>query len=152
VAALEPGQVRRGPRKRHGGQGRRSSGQRHPVPDWERLGDALRRPREAAAGRLAVAPLRAKVVSFGAGRDRSLVRITAPDQLGLLWAISDWFARHGVSIESLDASTTDGVAHDVFLVSGSFAAADLSRDLSSGIERCRVKMILDKRPRVFALR
>ena len=69
---------------------------------------------------------------YGAGTDRSLVRVTAADQIGLLWAISDWFARHGVSIESLDASTTDGVAHDTFLISGTFLGSDLSRYLTGG--------------------
>jgi UTP:GlnB (protein PII) uridylyltransferase len=79
-------------------------------------------------------PVRAKVIVYGAGDDRSLVRVTAADQVGLLWRISDWFARHGVSIESLDASTTNGVARDVFLVAGAFVATDLTSYLSRGSE------------------
>jgi pimeloyl-ACP methyl ester carboxylesterase/glycine cleavage system regulatory protein len=115
--------------------------------DWDRLGDALRRSGQKGTRRPGVSAIRARVVSYGAGTDRSLVRVTAPDQRGLLWAVSDWFARHGVSIESLDASTTEGVAHDVFLVTGKFAAADLIRDLSRGAERCPVRALLGLRPR-----
>jgi UTP:GlnB (protein PII) uridylyltransferase len=78
--------------------------------------------------------VRAKVTVYGAGDDRSLVRVTAPDQAGLLWRISDWFARHGVSIESVDASTVDGVVHDVFVVAGAFAGEDLRLYLLRGRE------------------
>ena len=53
--------------------------------------------------------------------------MSSPDQMGLLWAISGWFAEHGVSIESVDASTSGGVARDVFLVTGSFDPTDLSQ-------------------------
>ena len=67
-----------------------------------------------------MAPVRADVTVYGAGADLSLVNVTAPDTVGLLWAVSDWFAHHGVSIESLDASNVGRVAHDVFLVSGPF--------------------------------
>jgi pimeloyl-ACP methyl ester carboxylesterase/glycine cleavage system regulatory protein len=101
--------------------------------DWDRLGADLRDlDRSGGERRLTLAPVRATVTVYGAGADRSLVRLTASDQIGLLWAVSDWFARQGVSIECLDASTTDGVAHDVFLVIGPFVASDLSRHLSRG--------------------
>jgi len=98
--------------------------------DWERLGADL--GKLGRASRPKISPVRAAVSVYGAGGDRSLVRLTAPDQVGLLWAISDWFAGHGVSIESLDASTTDGVAHDVFLVCGTFEGSELRRHLVRG--------------------
>jgi pimeloyl-ACP methyl ester carboxylesterase len=102
--------------------------------DWERLGADLRNPDRSRMPGRSPPPVRAKVIVYGAGDDRSLVRVTAADQVGLLWRISDWFARHGVSIESLDASTTNGVAHDVFLVAGTFVATDLTSYLSRGSE------------------
>ena len=104
--------------------------------DWSRLGTDLAqvgRPNRGPS--LGLLPVRAAVSVYGAGADRSLVRLTAPDQIGLLWAVSDWFASQRASIESLDVSTTDGVAHDVFLVSGTFEAADLRRHLSCGTNR-----------------
>jgi len=100
--------------------------------DWDRLGADLSDGARNAGRRIRLSPARAMVTVYGAGSDQSLVRLTAPDQAGLLWAVSDWLASQGVSIESLDASTTDGVAHDGFLVSGEVAASDLSRHLSRG--------------------
>jgi len=101
--------------------------------DWDGLGADLRdvgRSHGARPQRLE--PVQAMVTVYGAGTDRSLVRLTASDHLGLLWAVSDWFAGHGVTIESLDASTSAGVAHDVFLVSGAFDASALTRHLTHG--------------------
>jgi pimeloyl-ACP methyl ester carboxylesterase len=100
--------------------------------DWERIGVDLRSPLRAGTREMPHLPVRAKVTVYGAGDHRSLVRVTASDQAGLLWRISAWFARYDVSIESLDASTTNGVVHDVFLVAGRFDAADLRHHLSHG--------------------
>jgi predicted amino acid-binding ACT domain protein len=93
--------------------------------DWARIGTDLHRPvgwEPPAPGRFA-----ARVSVYGAGGDHSLVRVTAPDRDGLFLAISRWFADHDVSIEAVDASTTNGIAHDVFLVAGTFGAGDLIR-------------------------
>ena len=82
-----------------------------PAPDFEPAGDAV-------------------VTVHGPTADRSLVRIGAPDQLGLFWAICRWFADHDVSIESVHATTVDGTAEDTFVVTGPCDADDLGAHLS----------------------
>jgi pimeloyl-ACP methyl ester carboxylesterase/predicted amino acid-binding ACT domain protein len=99
--------------------------------EWERLGADLRDPLRHEMPRPAVPPVRAKVTLYGMDTDRNLVRVTAPDHVGLLWRVCEWFAAHNVSIESVDASTTDGIAHDVFLVSGAFDPSDLVEHLQT---------------------
>ncbi|MBV8952372.1 MAG: alpha/beta fold hydrolase [Actinobacteria bacterium] len=99
----------------------------------ERLGDDLRAV--ASAGEPIVpgfTPVgRAIVTVDGSGFDQSLVRVTANDQIGLLWAICRWFAGHKVGIESLHATTDEGLAQDVFLVRGRFDPDDLARHLGT---------------------
>jgi len=101
-------------------------------PDWDRLGADLRDPSRLRPRPLHPSRVRARVSAYDAATDRKLVRVSAPDQAGLLWAVCDWFAGRMVSIECLDASTVDGVAHDVFLVRGHFDSDDLVADLSRG--------------------
>ena len=59
------------------------------------------------------------------------MEVAAVDQVGLLWAICHWFADHGVSIETVSATTQDGEANDGFIVvgdcDGDALAAHLSR-------------------------
>lgn len=69
---------------------------------------------------------------------RSLVQVTAKDQLGLLWAICRWFADEGVSIESVHAATERGVAFDTFVVDGPVEADALATTLSRPGPRRRV--------------
>jgi UTP:GlnB (protein PII) uridylyltransferase len=59
------------------------------------------------------------VVASPAPLDHSLVSVEAPDRLGLLWAITSWFAGHGVNVVAAQLSDEDGRAKDLFLVSGS---------------------------------
>ena len=59
----------------------------------------------------------------------SFVRVTAPDRPGLLHAICRWFADAGVSIEAADVSTAEGVATDVFLVTGDYDIGELNHFL-----------------------
>lgn len=66
----------------------------------------------------------------GSAADRTLVRVSAPDQIGLLSAICSWFADHGLSVESLHAATDGETVRDVFLVAGSCDAHALSNHLS----------------------
>jgi pimeloyl-ACP methyl ester carboxylesterase/predicted amino acid-binding ACT domain protein len=73
---------------------------------------------------------RATVTRTGAGPTTSIVRVTAPDRLGLLSAVSRWFADAGVSIEAANVTTIDGIAKDVFLVEGECDIGDLERQLS----------------------
>ena len=82
-----------------------------PPPDFDPSGDAV-------------------VTVHGPTADRSLVRVSAPDQLGLLWAICRWFADHDVSIESVHATTVDGAAEDTFVVTGTCDADELGAHLS----------------------
>ena len=102
-------------------------------PDrWAGLGDKLAamgqgrapEPHFAAAGR-------AEVTVNGEVADRAVVEVAAVDQVGLLWAICRWFADHGVSIETVSATTVDGEANDGFIVvgdcDGDALAAHLSR-------------------------
>jgi hypothetical protein len=50
---------------------------------------------------------------------RSVVSVTAADQVGLLWAICRWFADQGVSIEAARAGAGDaGRVEDHFVVVG----------------------------------
>jgi pimeloyl-ACP methyl ester carboxylesterase/predicted amino acid-binding ACT domain protein len=89
-------------------------------PAWTNLGDDLRGL--VAAGSTPPPTLRpvrgVRVMVQGAGGDRSMVRVTARDQLGLLSALCRWFATQDVNIESLQARTAGGVVDDTFLVVG----------------------------------
>jgi UTP:GlnB (protein PII) uridylyltransferase len=100
---------------------------------WASLGRDLER--------MGHAPLTAKLVFLPVGRTsveidgpsigRALVRITAHDQIGLLWAICRWFADHGISIESVHAATDSGIASDTFIVNGDCDGDELAAHLSS---------------------
>jgi len=102
---------------------------------WAAIGARLR---EMADGSLAPFPFvptgRARVSRTGAetgdGSARSIVRVSAPDRLGLLSAVCRWFADSGVSIEAADIATDRGVATDVFLVEGDFEPERLADHLS----------------------
>ena len=74
---------------------------------------------------------RARVTHTGEGDGKSIVRVTAPDQLGLLAAVCRWLADHGGSIEAADITTVDGEAKDVFLVEGDVDTVSLARHLSA---------------------
>jgi predicted amino acid-binding ACT domain protein len=74
---------------------------------------------------------RAAVEADGEAVGRSLVRVTAQDQIGLLWAVCRWFADHGISIESVHASTRHGVASDTFVVAGKVDAEALAAHLGN---------------------
>jgi UTP:GlnB (protein PII) uridylyltransferase len=62
----------------------------------------------------------------GAEADRSMVRVLAGDQIGLLSAVCRWFAERDVSIDSLHAQTVKGRADDTFLVAGQVDARALT--------------------------
>src|SRR5438309_1872452 len=59
-----------------------------------------------------------------------LVRVEAPDRVGLLWALASWFAANGVNVEAANAVRRRGRAHGSFLVSGDVDAAALLGHLS----------------------
>jgi pimeloyl-ACP methyl ester carboxylesterase/glycine cleavage system regulatory protein len=99
---------------------------------WATIGQRLR---EMASGTRPVFDFvpsgRARVTHTGEGDGKAIVRVTAPDQLGLLAAACRWFAEHGGSIEAADITTVDGEAKDVFLVDGDVNTASLARHLSA---------------------
>jgi UTP:GlnB (protein PII) uridylyltransferase len=68
-----------------------------------------------------------KVEIHGSGGGRSLVEVTAQDQVGLLSTLCRWIGELAADIESLHARTVRGVAHDTFLVAG-----DVDESLVSG--------------------
>ena len=104
--------------------------------EWEALG---RRLRGMQAERPSVRPFyprgRAGVQIVGGGPGLGVVNVTAPDQIGLLEAISRWLTDHGVSIEAASITTSSspggtGAAKDSFVVSGEFDPAELAAHLT----------------------
>ena len=91
-------------------------------PRWDALGERLRRlatgsrppSRFAPTGRVTVTAVPQRTGPVRRSRSRG------PDGLGLLEAISRWFAEHDVSIEAAEITTHDGTATDRFLVNGAF--------------------------------
>lgn len=108
-----------------------------PAETWAAVGrDLEARDRDPAVPAASFVPVgRAVVEVDGANGGRWLVRVTAPDQVGLLWAICQWFADLGVSIESLHAATDGAVASDTFIVDGPCDADALAARLSSPSRR-----------------
>jgi hypothetical protein len=64
----------------------------------------------------------------GAG-DRSIVKVVAPDEQGLLATICRYFHVHDINIETLQARTRNGLADDTFLVIGMVEAEGLKAHL-----------------------
>jgi UTP:GlnB (protein PII) uridylyltransferase len=99
---------------------------------WQSLGDNLREmvvleaPPPISAQTLG--PVRVEV--HGGGSGRSLVEVTARDQVGLLSMLCRWIADLGADIESMHARTVRGVAHDTFLVAGDIDEVAVSRRAS----------------------
>lgn len=61
---------------------------------------------------------------------RTLVRINAPDRVGLLWAIAAWLAEHDCNIEVARVGGANGAADDTFIVEGTVDAGALAVYLS----------------------
>jgi UTP:GlnB (protein PII) uridylyltransferase len=78
-----------------------------------------------------VARGRVDVTLTGQGDGQSVVRVTAPDQIGLLSAVCRWFAEHDVSVEAASIATVDGTAKDIFTVQGVCDVDGLVDHLSS---------------------
>jgi predicted amino acid-binding ACT domain protein len=98
---------------------------------WSRVGEQLREVASGADRPARFVPAgRASVTLTGEGEGRSVVRVTAPDRLGLLSAITRWFADHDISVDAANISTVDGTAKDVFLIDGACDVDELARHLS----------------------
>jgi pimeloyl-ACP methyl ester carboxylesterase/glycine cleavage system regulatory protein len=99
--------------------------------DWDALGQRLRQMQAGADGAPRFKPVgRARVTASSDLPGRAIVRVTAPDQVGLLWAICRWFADQGISIEATKVSTEDKVANDAFVVHGYCDADALAAHVS----------------------
>jgi UTP:GlnB (protein PII) uridylyltransferase len=98
---------------------------------WKRLGKDLR---SIGSGGENVhddfIPLgHATVTAYGDEAEQTLVRVQAPDQVGLLSSICRWFANQELSVESVHATTDGNIASDVFLINGTCNAAALQLHL-----------------------
>ena len=110
-------------------------------PDWAALGQRLQTvatepappPRYLRRGR-------ASVTTVSSGSGRTLVTVTAPDGLGLLEAVSRWFAERGVSIEAAEIATRHRMATDRFRVVGEFDPAELAAHLSWQPDPPRIRL------------
>ncbi|MHB8682309.1 MAG: alpha/beta fold hydrolase [Acidimicrobiales bacterium] len=101
--------------------------------DWERIGEELKKMVVAGVppqlGR-PVGPVRVAVRGSGAGR--SLVEVTARDQVGLLAALCRGFAALGADIEAMHARTAKGDAHATFIVTGDLDEDAVRASLDGG--------------------
>ncbi len=97
---------------------------------WEQVGARLQASTETPVRMLLRPSGRARVTITGAGTGTTIVRVNAPDDIGLLSATCRWFADHGISIEAAGIDTTNGVANDVFLVDGDCDTGELAAHLS----------------------
>jgi pimeloyl-ACP methyl ester carboxylesterase/glycine cleavage system regulatory protein len=101
---------------------------------WNTIGERLQsiahRPNDVIERDRFVARGRVEAILTGQGDGQSVVRVTAPDQIGLLSAVCRWFAEHDVSVEAASIATVDGTAKDVFTVQGACDVDGLVRHLS----------------------
>jgi UTP:GlnB (protein PII) uridylyltransferase len=108
-----------------------SGGVHFNTASWDALGEQLRTM--VATGSAPTPMVRSlspvSVVVEGAG-DRSIVKVVAPDEQGLLATICRYFQTHKVNIETLQARTRHGVARDTFLVIGTVEAEALKAHLA----------------------
>lgn len=98
---------------------------------WDLLARRLRSMTSGGPGFLYEPGGRAHVRTTPQTLGRSLLSVTAPDQLGLLWRICEWLADHDVTIEAARVSSTAGTAHDEFVVVGRFDPISLEEALTA---------------------
>jgi pimeloyl-ACP methyl ester carboxylesterase/glycine cleavage system regulatory protein len=103
---------------------------------WDALGEQLRTM--VATGSVPaplVRPLHPVSVSVEGAGDRSMVKVVAPDEPGLLTTICRYFQAHQANIETLQARSRHGVARGTFLVIGSIEGEDLKAHLTLPSDR-----------------
>jgi pimeloyl-ACP methyl ester carboxylesterase len=99
--------------------------------DWERIGEQLKTVAGGARGAPPFTPSgRARVTVTGAGTGGTVIRVRAPDQLGLLAATCRWIADQGATIQSAHIATRGGKVDDVFVIDGDLDTTVLERHLS----------------------
>jgi predicted amino acid-binding ACT domain protein len=103
----------------------------HDFP-WDALSKRLRTVGEGSGPGFLFEPGgRALVRSTPQAMGRSLLSVTAPDQIGLLWAICAWLSEHDLTIDAMRVESTAMTAHDAFIVKGSFDPSELAERLSA---------------------
>jgi hypothetical protein len=87
---------------------------------WAELGERLREMvATGEAPSAPIEPLRKVIVEVNGGEGgRSVVRVIAPDELGLLSSICRFFQAEGLNIETLRAQADEGVAKATFVICG----------------------------------
>jgi len=97
---------------------------------WAKLGDRLRKMVVSAKVPWpTVGPLGSVIVTAQGVGGRSMVKVTAPDEDGLLSTICRCFHLHGVNIETLRARTHDGTAQDTFIVVTEISPESLQEEI-----------------------
>ncbi len=110
-------------------------GQLMGAEDWDRVGEGLRSALSGEATGVAphqrfqpAPPVRVTATPGETGR--VVLRLQAPDRIGLLWAVATWLSERGANIEVARVETRDGMADDTFVIDGVLDAADLATYLS----------------------
>lgn len=80
---------------------------------------------------------RVKVVSTPVAGGRSVLRVEAPDRIGLLWVIASWLRDHACNLEAAQLSNQGGSAIDTFVVEGTVDADALVTHLAGRRRRLR---------------
>jgi predicted amino acid-binding ACT domain protein len=110
-------------------------------PDWDEFGSALRAAYEGGTPPqpdfAPLPPVRVTATAEEGDRSqgRSLLRVQAPDRVGLLWAVAHWLTDNGTNIEMARLGNRRGLADGTFLVGGPVDAAALARYLSGAEPR-----------------
>jgi predicted amino acid-binding ACT domain protein len=100
-------------------------------PLWPDLGTRLRALTADTAPSVRFEPLgQATVTSSADAGDHRLLTVSAPDQVGLLWATCRWLADQDVNIQSARVGGEGGMAEANFLVAGDADFDELGRHLS----------------------
>jgi predicted amino acid-binding ACT domain protein/surfactin synthase thioesterase subunit len=99
---------------------------------WDVLGRRLRSMVATGTAPLpGLRPLRPVRVTVQGAGDRSIVKVVAPDEQGLLATLCRYFQVHDVNIETLQARTRQGLADDTFLVIGHVDVEELKGQLDN---------------------
>ncbi len=97
---------------------------------WQQIGHRLQTTATDPPARTSIEAGRLDVTVTGAAEGTSIVRVTAPDRVGLLATICRWFADHEISVESAGVETIGRSACDVFVIRGAFDPGSMVEDLA----------------------
>jgi predicted amino acid-binding ACT domain protein len=103
--------------------------------DWDRVGEGLRSALSGKATTLTpqqqfqpAPPVRVTTTPGETGR--VVLRLEAPDRVGLLWAVASWLNDREANIEVARVETRGDQADDTFVIDGVFDPAELATYLS----------------------